>query len=117
MSELTQARTDSRPGSWALGTATIAALLASSCCLAPLVLVSLGLSGAWLSNLRVLQTYSAIFTGIAAGALLLAGRALFRGAGSCSVAGYNRRYHKTLFCIAALTLILLVTPLIAPWFY
>jgi mercuric ion transport protein len=115
----------------ALGTAGVAALLASSCCLVPLVLVSAGLSGAWLSNLRALQPYSPIFIGIAVVALALAGRSLFRSSTSCRVdagaiqgSGPSTRHHqlarrrKAIFwVIAAVTVILLVTPVVAPWFY
>jgi mercuric ion transport protein len=123
------ARTQARTGSWALGTAGIAALLASSCCLLPLVLVSLGLSGAWLSYLRVLQPYSPILTAIAVAALLLAGRHLFRAASVCSVEGGSHRegphrggaprtFLRALFwIITGLTVLLLVLPLVAPWLY
>jgi mercuric ion transport protein len=130
MNEVTGARRDTRSSSWALGTATIAALLASSCCLVPLVLVSLGLSGAWLSNLRVLQPYSSVFIGVAVVALALAGRSLFRSTASCPVGngvpgGIRRNplsgsglFYRILFwVIATLTLILLATPVVAPWFY
>jgi mercuric ion transport protein len=109
---------------WALGAAGIAALLASGCCLMPLVLVSAGLSGAWLSNLRVLQPYSPVFIGIAIAALALAGRSLFRSAASCRVdggaprGGGQRSFHIVMFwVIAVLTLVLLVMPVVAPWFY
>ena len=109
---------------WALGAAGIAALLASGCCLMPLVLVSAGLSGAWLSNLRVLQPYSPIFIGIAIAALVLAGRSLFRSAAPCRVdagaprGGGRRSFHIVMFwAIAVLTLGLLVMPVVAPWFY
>src|SRR5438445_5592756 len=105
---------------WALGAAGIAALLASGCCLMPLVLVSAGLSGAWLSNLRVLQPYSPILIGIAIMALVLAGRSLFRSAATCRIdggalhAGGPRSFHKVIFwVIAGLTLVLLVTPVVA----
>ncbi len=37
------------------------ALAASSCCIAPLVLFSLGVSGAWIGNLTALATYQPIF--------------------------------------------------------
>ena len=90
----------------------------------PLVLVSAGLSGAWLSNLRVLQPYSPIFIGIAIAALALAGRSLFRSTASCRVdagaprGGARRPFHIAMFwVIALLTLVLLVTPVAAPWFY
>ena len=112
------------PDVWALGAAGIAAVLASSCCLMPLILVSAGLSGAWLGHLRVLQPYSPIFIGIAIMALALAGRSLFRNAASCRLdggalrAGGPRSFHKVIFwVIAALTMVLLVTPVVAPWFY
>jgi mercuric ion binding protein len=56
----------------------IAALLASTCCLGPLVLVALGFSGAWIGNLMVLEPYRPIFIGVALVALFLAYRRIFR---------------------------------------
>ena len=107
-----------RASVWALTTAAVASLLASSCCLLPLLLVSVGLSGAWLGSLRILQPYSPILTGIAVVALAFAGQSLRRSS-SCPVGSApSRSLYKGLFSlIAALTLIVLVTPLIAPWFY
>ena len=39
----------------------IGALLASTCCIAPLVLLTLGVSGAWMSNLTALAPYQGYF--------------------------------------------------------
>lgn len=39
----------------------IGAILASSCCIAPLVLLTLGIGGAWMSNLTVLAPYQGYF--------------------------------------------------------
>lgn len=39
----------------------LAAILASSCCIGPLVLLSLGISGAWIGNLTALEPYKPIF--------------------------------------------------------
>jgi mercuric ion transport protein len=39
----------------------LAAIAASSCCLAPLLLFSLGVSGAWIGNLTRLAPYQPIF--------------------------------------------------------
>ncbi len=39
----------------------IAAVLASSCCIVPLVLVTLGASGAWIGNLSALEPFKPIF--------------------------------------------------------
>ncbi|NOR19861.1 MAG: mercury transporter MerT [Xanthomonadales bacterium] len=48
----------------------IASLLASSCCLGPLLLVSIGVSGAWIGNLAALEAYKSFFVLI--GIVLLA---------------------------------------------
>ncbi len=104
----------------ALATAAVSSLLASTCCLLPLAFVSVGLTGAWLGNLRVLQPYSPILVGIAIAALALAGRSLrSRSTISCRVDGakYRTFYKATFWLVAALTLILLITPVVAPWFY
>ena len=39
----------------------IGAILASSCCIVPLVLVTLGASGAWIGNLTALEPYKPLF--------------------------------------------------------
>ncbi len=39
----------------------IGAIVASSCCVIPLVLTLLGVSGAWMSNLRALAPYQPYF--------------------------------------------------------
>jgi mercuric ion transport protein len=113
----TDQRTAQPPSSTpALATAAIAALLASSCCLLPLALVSLGLTGAWLGTLRILQPYSPLFTTVAIAALVLAARKLFRP--TTPVCTANTPIHRASFwLIATLTLLLLVSPLVAPWFY
>lgn len=50
----------------------LAALVASSCCVVPLVLVTLGISGAWIGNLTALEPYKPYFLGVTA-LLLTAG--------------------------------------------
>lgn len=40
------------------------ALLASSCCIVPLVLVTLGVSGAWIGNFSALERYNPYFVAI-----------------------------------------------------
>ena len=40
----------------------VGALLASSCCIVPLVLLTLGVSGAWIGNLTGLAPYQGYFT-------------------------------------------------------
>jgi mercuric ion transport protein len=47
----------------------VVGLLASSCCLLPLLLLSIGISGAWIAQLTALAPYQPIFLGVAAIAL------------------------------------------------
>ena len=49
---------------WASGGA-LGAILASSCCIAPLLLLSLGIGGAWIGNLTALEPYKWVFIAIA----------------------------------------------------
>lgn len=49
-----------KPGLLATG-GLVGALLAASCCIAPLALLTLGVSGAWIGNLTALAPYQPIF--------------------------------------------------------
>jgi mercuric ion transport protein len=42
----------------------VAAIMGSLCCVAPLVLITLGISGAWISQLTALEPYRPIFIGV-----------------------------------------------------
>lgn len=55
------ARSSDRNGNVAAFGGVAGAVLASSCCIAPLVLVTLGASGAWIGNLTALKAYQPIF--------------------------------------------------------
>src|SRR3546814_4843980 len=61
--------------------ASLAAIGASICCVVPLVLVLLGISGAWIGNLTALDTWRPWFTGAT---LLLLGLAFWSLYGSTS---------------------------------
>lgn len=52
------------PG-WSPAGGVVGALLASSCCIAPLLLLTLGVSGAWIGNLTALEPYKPLFLGVA----------------------------------------------------
>lgn len=54
--QFSTASTDRRKGWFAAG-GILGALLAASCCIVPLVLVTLGISGAWIGNLTALEPY------------------------------------------------------------
>src|SRR5258708_8328847 len=67
-----------RTGSAALLVGGVAAILASTCCLGPLVLVALGLSGAWIGNLTLLEPYRPFFIGVVLWLCFLPERGSFR---------------------------------------
>ena len=110
-------------GSGALLVGGLAAILASTCCLGPLVLVGLGLSGAWIGNLTLLEPYRPLFIAGSLVALFFAGRGLFRPAHACEpgeacAVPRTRRVYKILFwMVSALVLVALVYPYVAKLFY
>lgn len=101
----------------------LAALLASTCCLGPLVLITLGFSGAWISKLTILEPYQPIFIGAALVALFFAGKRIWRPVAQCAPGEMCalprvRRAYQILFVGVCMLLIMaLVFPLMAPWFY
>lgn len=112
-----------RTGSGALLVGGLAAILASTCCLGPLVLVALGLSGAWIGNLTLLEPYRPSFIAGALVALFFAGRRIFRRTAVCEpgelcAVPRTRRVYKIVFgIVSALVLIALVYPYVAKFFY
>ena len=110
-------------GGGALLAGGIAAILASTCCLGPLVLITVGVSGAWISNLTVLEPYQPFFIGAAVIALLLAWRRIWRPAAACepgqvcAVPQVKRTYKLLFGIVVVLVIIALGFPVIAPWFY
>ena len=107
----------------ALFTGGVAAILASTCCLGPLVLVSLGISGAWIGNLTVLEPYRPIFIGVALIALFFAARSIFRPAYACRPGEVcamppTRRAYKFLFWHCAVVVVVAITyPYVVRFFY
>lgn len=100
-----------------------AALLASGCCLGPLVLVLLGFSGAWIGNLTLLEPYRMHFLLAAFIALLLAYRQIWRPASACvpgqvcARPAVRRSYRLLFWLVAALVVVAVVYPALAPLFY
>ncbi|GAC1623920.1 MAG: mercuric transport protein MerT [Candidatus Acidiferrum sp.] len=112
-----------KSGSGALFVGGLAAILASACCLGPLVLIALGLSGAWIGNLTLLEPYRPFFIAGALVALLFAGRRIFRPAKTCetgelcAVPGARRTYKIAFGIVLVLVLIALLYPYVVRFFY
>ena len=119
---------DARPATGsapALTLAGLAALLASGCCVAPLLLALAGVSGAWIGQLRRIEPYSPWLMGLSFVALAVAGWRLFRrtsDATSCELDDAacrraNSAARRWFWVVALLALVPLAAPLVAPWFY
>jgi mercuric ion transport protein len=110
-------------GRTALITGGLAAILASTCCLGPLVLVALGFSGAWIGNLTALEPYRPIFISAALVALYFGWRRIFRPVLACqpgevcAIPQVRTTYKIIFWVVAALVLVALVFPYVLPLFY
>ena len=62
----------------------LGALAASSCCIIPLVLFTLGISGAWIGNLAALEPYQPYFLAVTAAFLGLGYYLVYRPKVACS---------------------------------
>lgn len=99
-------------------------ILTSACCVVPLVLVLLGISGAWIANLTALEPYKP-YAGAITLALLGLGfwHVYFRQSPACEDGSYCARPHSARFTRAVLWLALIIVALAltidwwAPWFY
>lgn len=101
----------------------VAAILASTCCLGPLVLIALGFSGAWIGNLTALEPFRPLFIAAALLALFFAYRRIYRPANDCkpgevcAIAQVRAGYKIVFWAVAALVVVALVFPYLAPLLY
>ena len=93
----------------------IGAVLASTCCIGPLVLLTLGISGAWISNLTALEPYKPYFAAVALVFIGLGFRQVyFKARPACVEGTYcakpeSSRITKTALWLATLLVILALT--------
>ena len=109
----------------ALTLAGIAALLSSACCVVPLVLAIVGISGSWIGHLRILAPWSGALSVVAVVALCCAGWRIYRrpvdvvcdtrNPAGCQQMG--RGLRRWFWLVVVLTLLPFVVSLAAPLFY
>ena len=115
--------TDSSTARGALTAGGLAAILASTCCLGPLVLVALGFSGAWIGNLTALEPYRPLFIGAALVAMFIAWRRIYRPAQDCkpgevcAIPRVQSIYRFVFWAVIAMVLIAFGFPYVVPFFY
>lgn len=102
----------------------LSAVLASTCCLGPLILVGLGVSGAWIGNLRLIEPYRPLFIVGALIALFFAYRGIFARPAAdcapgeiCAVPRVRTLYKAAFTVVAVLVVIAISFPYVLPWFY
>ena len=100
-----------------------AAIGASLCCVAPLVLLTLGIGGTWIASLTALEPYRPIFVGLTLLFLGMAFRSLYlvpqtyEVGALCADLRMVKRQRATFWIIAFPLLGLLAVPWLAPLFY
>jgi mercuric ion transport protein len=115
--------TNARKGSGFLIAGILSALGASICCVGPLVLLALGVSGAWIGSLAALEPYRPILIGLT---LLFLGLAFYRlylvrpacsPESACGNPRSVRRQRVAFWIVTILVLGLIAVPWFAPLFY
>lgn len=121
--EMTNEKDQAR-SKWLAAAGISGALIASSCCVVPLLLVTLGISGAWIGNLTALEPYKPYFLSVT---VLLLGAGFwyvyFKPKKECDEGSYcarpsSSRNTKSALWIATLLVLLSATvDFWAPLFY
>jgi len=97
---------------------------ASLCCLGPFALVSLGVSGAWISNLVQLEPYRWLFVIAALGFMGHAWKKIYRPAAAvacepgsqCALPDTSRVYRGLFWVVSVLVLAAIFFPYFVPLF-
>ena len=101
----------------------LAGIGASVCCVGPLVLLALGIGGAWIGSLTALEPYRPIFIGLTLVFLGLTYRRLYLVPQACAPGtpcadpGTKSRQRLRFWLVAASLLALQAVPWFAPLFY
>ena len=104
---------------WLAAGGIVGAILVSACCVVPLLLITLGISGAWISNLTVLEPFKPIVAVVTLGLIGLSfWRVYFRPNQTCEDGSYCARPQSSHITKAALwvgTVIMLIALTIGWW--
>ena len=110
------------PESASIAAGAIAALGASTCCVLPLVLVSVGIGGAWVAQLRELERFYYVFMALAIAAF---GYAFYRlylrpapcaADAACAAPPVRRRQHIAFWATLIAAKLLVLSPFYVPYF-
>ncbi len=117
-------KTSAQRHGWLAAGGVVGAILASACCVVPLLLVTLGVSGAWIGNLTALEPYKPYVAAVTMGLIGIGfWRIYFQPKAACEDGSYCARPESSLITKSALWIGAFVTLLAvtinwwAPLFY
>jgi mercuric ion transport protein len=107
---------------WLAAGGLLGAVASASCCIVPLMLFSLGISGAWIGHLTALAPYQPIFVVFACACLGVGFYQVYRRPGAacaedtyCAKPIANRIVKLALWSATAVVAAALAFPYVAPW--
>ena len=103
--------------------AVITAILASLCCVAPFVLISMGITGAWIGSLRAFEPYRPVFLLLTIGFLIAGFHKVYwkktegcEPGSLCAVTQKKKAGNIMLWGAAFFAFFLMVLPYLIGWF-
>ena len=120
---MSERRRVTKSGFWLLLAGTLTAVGSSACCVIPLILLTLGIGGSWLSSLSLLEPYRPLFIGATLFFLTFAFYRIYLTRRACdpgsSGAQHNaiKRLRTVFWIVSILAFFLIVVPWIIPLFY
>lgn len=107
----------SRSAKTSLTGGILAGMAASLCCVVPLALLLVGISGAWIGNLTALEPYTPIFITLALVSLFFAYRSIFipqnrccSDKSVCAIPSVNRLYRMLFYIVAVMIILSIAAP-------
>ena len=102
--------------------AALAAIGASACCAGPLVLLSLGIGGAWIGNLTALEPYRPFFVALVVACMAFAWHRLYRSPAcepgqACAVPAVVRQQRVIFWIVLVLVSLLAGSAWLLPLFF
>ena len=102
--------------------AALAAVGASACCAGPLLLLSLGIGGAWIGNLTALEPYRPIFVALVAVFMVMAWRRLYREptcapGDVCAIPEVAARQRTIFWVVLAMVCLMAASPWLLPFIF
>lgn len=102
--------------------AALAAVGASACCAGPLILLSLGIGGAWIGNPTALEPYRPIFVALVAVFMVMAWRRLYREptcapGDVCAIPEVAARQRTIFWVVLAMVCLMAASPWLLPFIF